>query len=162
MNVKIFGLSMVATVMWRADTAQALVIENVTQGTRIFDSGGFEGETPGSNPSSPLIGEYHFNPYGVVRDNAGTPSPGALEGTRYNELGLGALAETFFGQVPAGDTIRISWAQHINGTPEFRMRLTGGAGGNFEAGIFIVLELFLEQLCPIDTAATAKMTPQEH
>ena len=136
MNVKIFGLSMVATVMWGAHAAQALLIENVTQGTRIFDSGGFEGEIPGANPSSPLVGAYQNNPFGIVRNNAGTPSPGAFEGTQYNELGLGAGAETFFGKVPAGETIRIAWAQHINGTPEFRMRLTGGPQGNFERGIF--------------------------
>ena len=95
----IVSLTIVAMLMLVTVAAQAVVIQNVSQGTTIFDSGGFEGETPGTNPASPLAGEYQNNPYGFVRDNAGTPSPGAFEGTQYNELGLGALAETFFGKV---------------------------------------------------------------
>ena len=134
----IVGSTIVATLMLATGATQAVVIENVTQGTTIFDSGGFEGETPGSAPANPLAGTYQNNPFGLVRDNTGTPSPGAFEGTQYNELAVpgSALAETFFGPVSPGDTIRISWAQHINGTPEFRMRLTGGDVGNFEAAIF--------------------------
>ena len=137
-------LGLLAFLLVATPGAQAVKVENVTQGTTIFDSGGFEHETTGASPSAPLAGFYQLNPYGSVTDNATTPVPGAFEGTKYNELGLGGLAETFFGVgtgssrrgVPAGEVIRISWAQHVNGTPEFRMRLTGGDGGNQEAGIF--------------------------
>ena len=133
--VLIVSLTMVAMLMLATDAAQAIQIQNLTQGTTLFDSGGFEGETTGANPSAPLKGTIPNNPLGFVRDNATTPAPGAFEGTKYNEFGLGSQAETFFDDVPAGEVIRISWAQHINDTPEFRMRLTGGAVGNFEASI---------------------------
>ena len=135
----IVSLTMVAMLMLATDAAQAIQIQNLTQGTTLFDSGGYEGETTGANPANPLAGEYKNNPMGIVRDNTTTSAPGAFEGTKYNELaatGGSGLAETFFGPVSPGNTIRISWAQHINDTPEFRMRLTGGDVGNFEAGLF--------------------------
>ena len=137
--VLIVSLTMVAMLMLATDAAQAIQIQNLTQGTTLFDSGGYEGETTGANPANPLAGEYKNNPMGIVRDNTTTSAPGAFEGTKYNELaatGGSGLAETFFGPVSPGNTIRISWAQHINDTPEFRMRLTGGDVGNFEAGLF--------------------------
>jgi len=116
--------------------AQAVKVENVTAGTTIFDSGGFEGETAGVAPSAPVAGFYQNNPFGIVRDGA---TPGAYEGSNYNQLGSPGLAETYFGAVPAGEAIRISYALNIGvnpgDTPEFRMRLTGGAAGNSEVAI---------------------------
>ena len=75
-----YGLAAVAALFLCAANAQAILIENVTQGTVVFDSGGFEQETAGADPDNPLVGMYIIDadsgrlPLGTVIDENDPPA----------------------------------------------------------------------------------------
>jgi len=136
----IVSLTMVAMLMLATDAAQAIQIKNLTQGTTLFDSGGFEGETPGGDPVNPLVGTYNINP--PSRHGLGTVLgliPGAFEGQQYlKQTSPQNTRETIFAS-PAvtGDVIQIEFALYLTpGSGETRFRLTGSAAGNHEIGLF--------------------------
>ena len=153
------GLATVATLLCAA-SVQAILIENVTQGTVLFDSGGFEGETAGADPVSPLVGTYLIDaaagrlPLGTVID-ANDPAvipfdldqpPTAYEGSKFvgEDAFIHMTRETIFHdpqgvatRIVENDQLRMSWAQYLPSTHtgEFRLRLTGGTAENNEVSI---------------------------
>ena len=155
-----YGLAAVAGLFLCAASAQAILIENVTQGTVVFDSGGFEQETAGADPDNPLVGMYIIDadsgrlPLGTVIDENDPPAipfdldqpSAAYEGSKFvGEAGfIHFTREMIFHDpqgaatgIPEGDVLRISWAQYLPSpnSNEFRLRLTGGTAENNEVSI---------------------------
>lgn len=103
--------------------AQALLVKN--DGNTIFDSGGFEGETAGFNPTNATVGSWSslfVNTGGLgttafITNDAGSPGPGT--DTNYftvNKTGLPnntAIAAQFTGTATTG-TVTLEWMHYVD------------------------------------------------
>jgi len=98
-----------ATVMTLATQSHGMLITNVTTNTVIFNSGGFEGDTPNANPADASPGSYQYvATKDLVRDAA---APGAYTGTQYLETsrdasGSGHARFIYSVEPSVGDTVR--------------------------------------------------------
>jgi len=107
----------VVSILW-ATQAQALRIVNLTTNTVLFNSGGFENDTPGTHPNA-SIGTWTTTnaDYTGVTNNA---APGPFSGDNYafgarDLAGQGNLQADFANQTTVGDVINMRFMLHASG-----------------------------------------------
>lgn len=141
------GIIMTKTTLWRcvalsvlmvaAPRAQAVLITNVTQGTILFDSRGFENDAAGGAPSAANPGTWTLvsGPPQIQTTDAG--APGAYEGRRYaasyrDSASSDAMLAYFNApQSTPGDHIRMEWMWWLPANADARVYMGHNEGGTF-------------------------------